>query len=121
MKIRKKAAPSLDAFRLRHELFDCGMLPHWFLRMVNVCADYERRGLRAQCEIMSKYLDHKWNITIHLQFGDDHLYVSEGDWVIREEKGGQYVCDWASVCKDDVFRATYEPVDDAVPLTGAQK
>jgi len=34
------------------------------------------------------------------------LYAKEGDWIIRGVKGEIYPC------KDDIFRATYEPVEE---------
>lgn len=38
---------------------------------------------------------------------ESDMLASPGDWIITGIKGEQYPC------KDDIFRATYEPVEDA--------
>ncbi|HID22545.1 MAG TPA: hypothetical protein EYP14_09105 [Planctomycetaceae bacterium] len=43
-------------------------------------------------------------ITVHTLEGD--MAGNPGDWLITGVEGEQYVC------RDSVFRATYEPVDD---------
>lgn len=42
-----------------------------------------------------------------IQTLEGRMRVSVGDWVIRGVKGELYPC------KDDIFRMTYEPVDEA--------
>lgn len=46
-------------------------------------------------------------VTIHTLEGD--MVGEPGDWLITGVKGEQYPC------KDDVFQATYEPVDETEP------
>lgn len=43
-------------------------------------------------------------ITMH----DQRVYLQSGDWIIAEPDGDHFY-----PCKDDVFRATYEPVKDS--------
>ena len=45
-------------------------------------------------------------MTIHTLEGD--MKAKPGDWIITGVKGEQYPCD------DEIFRATYEPVDEEV-------
>ena len=46
-------------------------------------------------------------VTIHTLEGD--MVGEPGDWLITGVEGEQYPC------KDDVFQATYEPVDETEP------
>lgn len=46
-------------------------------------------------------------VTIHTLEGD--MVGEPGDWLITGVKGERYPC------KDDVFQATYEPVDETEP------
>lgn len=50
--------------------------------------------------------------TAYVETLEGPLKVTRGDWIIRGVKGERYPC------KPDVFRATYEPVEegaDAIP------
>lgn len=41
---------------------------------------------------------------------EGRMKVNLGDWIIQGIKGELYPC------KPDIFEATYEPVDDAIPV-----
>lgn len=40
---------------------------------------------------------------------EGEMYASRGDWIIKGVKGEFYPC------KDEIFRMTYEPVDEGAP------
>ena len=54
--------------------------------------------------LLESILRKKIDILRPLKEGD--MYVQPGDWVITGIKGEVYPC------KDDIFRATYEPVEE---------
>ncbi len=50
--------------------------------------------------------DEYWNPILVIQTLEGDMVTNPGDWIIKGVKGEYYPC------KDDIFKATYEPVED---------
>ncbi len=77
---------------------------------------YRKKPVVVEAEQFSQY---KWlpflkrgdpcnfdGLTWYIQTLEGDMAITEGDWIIKGIKGEFYPC------KDDIFRLTYEPVEE---------
>lgn len=57
-------------------------------------------------ETMDGYLQDVWTNRLEVQTLEGHMICSPSDWIIQGVKGELYPC------KDDIFQATYEEVEE---------